>query len=128
MSKSDGFEAKLAEEVGDDVPIHDTKDPDEVFLTSKSRLKLALMQYKEGVRSLRGWVNPFILLVTVGSILLVGNFQQTFGMSGEFWTAAYFITALVALIWLIYSLLNYRSNRDQAKVDTVIDELKKNTK
>lgn len=126
MDQSDDLEGELKQEVGEDVPVHNTKDPDEVFLTSKSRLKLALLEYEDGVKSLRGWANPFILLITVVSILLVADYQQTFGMSGDFWLAAYFMTGVISLIWLIYAIFLYLKNRKKAEIDSVIQNLKRN--
>ncbi|KAA9410254.1 hypothetical protein EGO51_10715 [Haloarcula hispanica] len=125
MDQSDDLGGSLNVEVGEDVPIHNTKDPDEVFLTSKSKLKLALLEYKEGVKSLRAWVNPLVLLMTVGSILLVGNFQKTYGVPAEFWRAIYFITAIISIFWLVYSLYSFYENRQNAKVDSIIKQLKK---
>lgn len=125
MSGNDDISGQLKQEVGDDVLIHDTKDPDEVFLTNKSRLKLALLTYKDGIRARTAWVNPFILLVTTLSILLVADFQQNLGLSSDIWSSIYILISLISLIWLLKELWKWYVFREKARTDTVISQLRK---
>ena len=106
MAGSDDWEGQLKEDVGQDAEVYNTKDPDEVFLTNRSRLELALRDYKDGIKAMNSWINPFILFVTVMPILLVGSFTQTFGIPESVWNNLYLTIAIFSVGWLIYTMIN----------------------
>ena len=124
MAGSNDWEGQLKEDVGQDAEVYNTKDPDEVFLTNRSRLELALRDYKDGIKPINSWINPFILFVTVIPILLVGSFTQTFGIPESVWNNLYLTIAIFSVGWLIYTVINIIQESQKADIKYVIEELK----
>lgn len=123
MNESNAVASSVRDNVGQDVEIHDTKDPEAVFITSRARMRLALMQYKSGILARRGWINPLLLFLTVLSVSIVSDFGRKFGLSQSFWEAFFTIILVLSVIWLAHSLINAYRYRSKADLDSVIEKL-----
>lgn len=122
-SQSDDVVATIREDVGEDVDIHDSSNPDAVFLTTRSKMELALRKYKSGLLAKAKWVNPFVIMSTFLSVLLVTDFKSVFGFSQGTWEAVFLMGFLISSIWLLICLYEYIENRHKADTDYVIKEL-----
>ena len=124
MSQKDDFTTVLREDVGKDVDIHDSKDPDAVFVTNRSKIELVLSKYEEAVQARIAWVQPLILLITAVPVLLAADFSQGFLFSGRIWRDIYQFIAVAAVAWGIKAMYNLFIKWGKADREYVIQELK----
>lgn len=124
MSQKNDYTSQLRQDVGDDAIIHDTKDPDEVFITTKSKMKLKLSKYEEAVKARSNWTQPAILFLTVMPVLLAANFTQAYILSPGQWQFLYAFFALGSVIWLARKMYNLARNWGNAKIEYVMEELR----
>lgn len=123
MADDDDVAASIRADVGDDVEIHDSAGPDAVFVTSRSKIELALRKYRTGVRARTKWVNPFVTSLTVLSVLLVADFEATLGFSGATWSAVFVVALLLSVCWLVWAVASFVRNRHKADITYVIETL-----
>ncbi|MEP1964259.1 hypothetical protein [Tateyamaria sp.] len=67
-------------------------------------LKLTVKSYLDKITEAGGWVGPLGVAATLLSTLIVADFKETMGISGEVWAATYIIVALACCVWLVLSL------------------------
>jgi hypothetical protein len=124
MSQRDDYTTELRQDVGEDAIIHDTKDPDEVFVTTKSKMKLKLSKYEKAVRARTNWVQPVILFLTVIPVLLAADFTQTYILTPGQWQFLYAFCALGSVIWFVKHVYNLVKNWGNARIEYVMEELR----
>lgn len=123
MSEEETVAATIRADLGEEVEIHDSSEPDAVFVTTRSKIELALRNYREGVLARRGWVNPFVTSVTILSVLLVADFETRLGLPATTWYAVFVLALALSLAWLGRELLAYVRNRHRADIAHVIQTL-----
>lgn len=115
--------ASIRADVGEDVEIHDSSSPDAVFVTSRSKIELALRKYRRGVLARTRWVNPFVTCITILSVLLVADFRSTLGLPRATWYAVFVVAFLLSVVWLVWEVLSFLRNRHKSDVEFVIETL-----
>lgn len=115
--------ASIRDDLGDDVEIHDSSGPDAVFVTTRSKIELALRKYEEGVLARTRWVNPLVLCVTVLSVVLVADFESTLGFSAATWDAVFLAALAASVVWLAWAVVSFVRNRHKADIGYVIERL-----
>lgn len=123
MAEEDPIAASIRADVGEDVDIHDSSQPDAVFVTSRATIELALQHYRQGVLARTRWVNPFVTCITILSVLLVADFESRLGFSASTWDAVFVLALLISLAWLGMAIISYLRNRHQADPQYVIERL-----
>lgn len=122
---SDGsVESSIREDVGDDIEVHDTKDPDEIYVTNPSKMRLVLQQFEKAIRAKTNLLNPIVLGITTSSVLFVSDFNTTFGFSAEMLRTAFVIITVGCVIWLARLLYTVYIHRGKTDAEYVINELK----
>ena len=111
-------------DVNDDVKIHDTKDPDEIYVTNPSKMKLVLYEFEKAIRIKNRIINPIVLGVTTLSVLFVSDFNTTLGLSPQSWKAIFILITLGCLLWLIISIVKMVHYWEQMSPEYVVEELK----
>ena len=124
MSKQNNIESSLKDSLGDDVEIHDTMDPDAVFITTKAKIELALRDYKQGVESSNAWENPATLFLTLLSVITVADFQKSFGLSADTLSSIYIVLTVISVVWLIKSIYTWYNHRKKSDIQQMIKDLK----
>ena len=125
MTNPNDLEASIREDVGDDADIHISSAPDEVFYTNREKLKLALIDYQNVIKSKyrsSGFISVFL---TSLSVVLVADFTETFGISADLWLNIFTTVAILSLIVIVYDGFKWLINRRKAKIESVIEELRK---
>jgi len=109
----------------DEDSIHVTAGSDEMLITDKSTLELVLRKYKEGIEAKTEWSGYAGISITVLSILLVADFEQSFGLNESFWLALYAFFLIYSLYRLFRSGISWFRNKDKADIEFVISKLKR---
>lgn len=125
MAETDDIAATIRADVGDDVEIHDSSGPEAVFVTTRSKIELALRQYRRGVVAQTRWVNPFVTAVTLLSVLVVADFDATLGFSEATWSAVFFGAFALSILWLGWELYTFARHRHHADIEFVIEHLER---
>jgi hypothetical protein len=115
--------ASIRADIGEEVEIHDSSTPDAVFVTSRSRIELALQKYQEGVLARTRWVNPFVMCITILSVLLVADFKSLLGLSAAAWYSVFVVALLLSIVWLGWAVVSLVQNRHKADPEFVIEYL-----
>lgn len=123
MSRGNSVESSIKANVGDDVDIHDTKDPDAVYITNTSKIKLVLIEYEAAIKSQTSWVNPALLGITVLSVLFVTDFGSALGLPGDVWEAIFIVLLLLSIIWFVRSIQLFLQYKQKADIEYVIEQL-----
>jgi hypothetical protein len=124
MSQSDDdIGTAIEEDIGEGVGFHDSSDPEAVYLTTKERIKLVLMEYTSAVEDRTMWKTPFVLFLSSISVFFVSDFKSLFGLSESVWKAFFIIVVLLSLLWLLKSLNDYRRAKQKSSVAYVINRL-----
>ena len=71
----------------------------------EDKLRVCLMNHSRNLESRDAWIAPASLLVSLGTTLISSTFQNVI-FAAATWTALYVFFLLLALLWLIRSLLN----------------------
>lgn len=124
MGQSEDVNSSIREDIGEGVDFHDSSSPDAVFLTTRARIHLALIQFKEGVLAKTKWVNPLMMVVTLSSAILVTDFKQFLALPANVWKAMFVFGLLLSVGWLLRAIYGYVDNREKSEIDYVIDQLK----
>ncbi|MFB1062568.1 hypothetical protein [Natrinema sp. H-ect4] len=120
----DSVESRIRQEVGNDVDIHDTKDPDEIYVTNPSKMKLVLQDFEKAIQAKSRIINPIVLGVTTLSVLFVSDFNSMFGLSPEVWESFFVITTFGCIIWILISAYRIYKYRGKTDPEYVVEELK----
>lgn len=87
----------------------------EFIWTTDDKVRLCLNKYLSRVEKRKAWVTPLGILLTILIVFPTTTFQP-FVCSGETWEAAFIISGLISLVWLIRSIW-------QARVSTSVDDV-----
>jgi len=120
----DSVESSVRLDVDDDVVIHDTKDPEEIYVTNPSKMKLVLKEFEDAIRAKAQVANPVVLGITTLSVLFVSDFSTTFGISAKVWESMFLLITLGCGIWFLRSVYSVYKLREKSKLEYVVEELK----
>ena len=123
MSTEDDITTTIPDSIGENVEIHDSSTPEALFFTTRSKIELALRDYQDGVLARRRWVNPAVTSATFLSVLIVADFSEFLGLSGDFWRSMFFFGLFLSILWLIKSIYDLVNNRNKANIEYVIERL-----
>jgi hypothetical protein len=108
----------------DEDSIHVTAGSDEMLITDKSTLELVLRKYKETIETKTEWSGYGGISLTVLSILLVADFEQSFGINENFWLALYAFLLIYSLYRLFRAVIWWFRNNNKTDIEFVISKLK----
>jgi hypothetical protein len=72
----------------------------EVIRITVDRLKLVLVEHKNGFERRKEWHTPLGLVVTVILVFNTSSFKDAFGLTGATWSAFFLFVLVVSLGWL----------------------------
>ncbi|MCI5115648.1 MAG: hypothetical protein D3921_02755 [Candidatus Electrothrix sp. AW1] len=91
-----------------------------VIVTTEDKIYLSLGRYLQNEKRRVEWIAPLSLLLAIITTLVTATFQD-FILSGSTWKAIFIVTGIVAVFWLIRSLL-FLGNR--SSIEDLIKEIK----
>jgi hypothetical protein len=92
-----------------------------VIATTEDKLKLALHERQRIFRSREAWIAPLGILLSIVTTLLTTDFRM-FLLAAAVWEAIFFISAIAAFLWLIYTL--WQCSKSQS-IDEFIHYIKR---
>ena len=95
------------------------------MITTEDKIRLCMSQHAGRLAVKQAWVAPASLLVTIVLVLLTADFHDAFSVEKASWKAVFLLTALLSLIWSVYSV--YHAIKTTTSVDTIVDELKQSS-
>ena len=95
-----------------------------VILTTEDKLRLCLIAYRDMLLSQREWITPFGLLISFTSTLILASFRDTLGIKAEAWQAVFIVLDLMALVWLVRSVIRAYKLRKKAQIEELVKGIK----
>lgn len=111
------------EDLKSDVIIHKNLTQD-VLLTTEDKLRLALIEHRDVLASKREWISAGSLALSLLTTLTLTQFQNRLGLSADTWRAIYAVVFILALFWLISSLIKMYLNRKRGEINYLIKQIK----
>jgi hypothetical protein len=112
------FEPKQVIEVTD---IHENTSQ-EVIRITVDRLRLVLVEHKDGFERKKEWHTPLGMFVTLILVFITSSFKSALGFTADTWAAVFLILLAVSAAWLIRSaIVAYRS----PSMDEIVSKMKK---
>ena len=98
--------------------IHDNTSQELISITD-DKLRLILIDHLAKVDTSKAWQAPLGLVITIILVFCTAEFKA-FGLSADTWQAAFFLSGIACLIWLIVCLVRIRNSRTIDDVMAVI--------
>jgi len=99
----------------------------EFIVTTSDKVKLCLGEHREALRSRTEWVAPAGILASIGTTLVVADFNVFLGFGSDFWRALYMIASGLSIVWLLHSLYHAAKAWRRGGVDHIVASLKADT-
>jgi hypothetical protein len=100
--------------------VHDRTAQTLMYIT-ESELRLTLFLNLDRMEKQGAWKVPLAFFVPTALAMVTADFDKRFGLSGDFWLAVFFLTAVISLGWLVRTLYQ---ERNRVEVDDIVEELK----
>ena len=104
--------------------IHDNTSQELISITA-DKLKLILIEHLGKIQSAQAWQAPLSLVVAIVLVFCSAEFKSAFGLSADTWRAAFFLSGVGCLIWLIVCLIKFKESRT---IDDVLSIIKNKQK
>ena len=72
------------------------------ILTTADKVKLAIRDYQEDLKSQERWAIPAGILLSIILTMLTADFKDALGVKGASWTSFFMLLGVAALIFTIY--------------------------
>ena len=72
----------------------------EVIRITVDRLRLVLVEHKNGFERRKEWHTPLGLVLTVILVFITSSFKDSLGLKGDVWSAFFLIVLVVSVVWL----------------------------
>lgn len=102
--------------------LYENVSSDQIRIT-EDKLKLKLEKFEKSIKSSNRWLTWLGIFLTAVAALNTASFVEALGISGHTWETIFTITAIIALLGLLFSPIRYYSNK--MSIDDFIDECKK---
>ncbi len=123
-NNTEGLITNLEKEFSGTVTVHTNLDQ-EVIITTKDKIKLALSETKDILESKRLWTTPLGTFLSLFVTLLTADFKEkSFGLTSSVWQAIFVISSIVSIGYLIKSLYLLYKFRDKGDIEEIIKQLK----
>ena len=73
----------------------------EIIRITVDRLKLVLVEHKNGFERRKEWHTPLGLILTIGLVFLTSDFQDAFRVDAATWRALFLGGLILSGLWLI---------------------------
>lgn len=114
----------IGHELSKKITVYTNLDHD-IVVTTSDKIKLVLIETKDVLISLKSWMTPFSVLLTLIVTLLTTDFkQEKFGINAAVWKSTFILSSLICLFWLIYSIIKAEKNKNKGDVEEIIQRLK----
>jgi hypothetical protein len=94
----------------------------EIIRITVDRLKLVLVEHKNGFERKKEWHTPLGLLITVVLVFITATFKDALGLKADTWAAVFIIALGLSLVWLIRAI--YLACRCPSMED-IVEKMKK---
>ena len=94
----------------------------EVIRITVDRLKLVLVEHKNGFERRKEWHTPLGLVLTVVLVFITSTFKDSLGFKADTWSAFFLIVLIIAFTWLLraaYIAYNCPG------IDDIVEKMKK---
>jgi hypothetical protein len=76
-----------------------------LIVTTEDKMRLRLLELLRSARQRHGWQTPAGMLVTEIATAATANFHETMGLSGQQWSAIFYVLVIVTVLWLMTALI-----------------------
>ena len=95
-----------------------------LLVTTEDKMKLALIEHRDALASRDEWVGAGALIFSFMSPLLIANFRDIGPITADTWRTIYFLFCALAFYRFISVLIKTSRNRNKAKIDYLINQMK----
>lgn len=113
----------LNDEFSKNMTVHKNVEQ-EIIITTSDKIELVLIKTKEILTSQRDWWTPFGLLLAFVTTFCTADFKEFAGITKDTWEALFIMLTIVALIWLIISLIKLRKYWGKDDLKIIINQIK----
>lgn len=113
----------LNDEFSKNMTVHKNVEQ-EIIITTSDKIELVLIKTKEILTSQRDWWTPFGLLLAFVTTFCTADFKEFAGITKDTWEALFILLTIVALIWLIISLIKLRKYWGKDDLKIIINQIK----
>ena len=96
----------------------------EMLVTTEDKIRLCLIEYKDGLRSQTDWIAPAGILIALVTALIAADFRQFLGISSEVWRALFIIGSVIMALLFLRALGTAMKYRGYAGIESIIKKLK----
>lgn len=93
----------------------------EVIQITVDRLKLVLVEHKDGFERRKEWHTPLSLIATIAVVLITTSFRPALGFSADTWAAVFIVSLVLSGIWFIRAA---RISASTPKIEDVVEKMK----
>ena len=101
-----------------------TNTQSELIEITEDKLENILLKHLNKLNKVKGWLTPISLFITILIVLLTADFKPFLGLEKEVWNAIFIISALIALIWSITSIISAIKCSRSSTISFLIKEIK----
>ena len=73
----------------------------EVVEITTDRLRLVLVEHKQGFERKKEWQTPLGIIVTITLVLVTTDFRKTWGLESSFWQALFVMLLIASGYWFL---------------------------
>ena len=101
--------------------IHENTDQEIIHITV-DRLRLILVQHKDGFEQKKSWHTPLGVFLAVILAFLTSTFKETWGVKADVWNAFFLFVLVATIAWLLWTIcLAFRS----PSIENIVAKMKK---
>ncbi|EJW14302.1 hypothetical protein PAV_15c00910 [Paenibacillus alvei DSM 29] len=97
---------QINEELAQGSTVH-TNIAQEVIVTTKDKINLALINHQKYNKAKSDWVAPFSILLSVIASLAAADFKSAFSIPADTWRSLFIIVGVASGFWLLYCFTIY---------------------
>ena len=99
----------------------------EIVLTTVDKVRICLMTNRDYLTAQREWLTPLGLFLSLLTTLVAAEFKSII-FKPDIWFAIYLVGSILTFVWLCGSACRAWGVRGQGTVDSIVNELKAQTK
>lgn len=118
---------EIKEEITKEFTVHKNVKQELILLT-EDKAELCLLKNRDYLTAKKEWLIPLSIFLTLLTSLITTEKFKNIIFDSSVWIAIYVISAFVSFVWLICAVKKAWSNRKKGNIDSIIRELKAQTK
>lgn len=89
------------------------------------KLRNILSTFIQDLKKVQLWLVALTLVLTILLAILTADFNKDFlGISRTYWTAIFYVSLIISIVWLVRTVIDSYKLSDQTKIDYLVSKIR----